>query len=85
MSVRTEVIRWTAVRGGRGVSYLMYARVDYADGGVSEITLEFSIDKFNGEYHVRHRDRDRRLHCIGRTRTLKQAKQLAEATYLLGE
>ncbi len=85
MSLKTETLRWVATRRGSRVIHTMYARVDYAAGGMSEITLEFFVDKFNGEYHVRHRDGDRRMHCTGRTRTLKQAKQLAEATYLLGE
>lgn len=85
MSLKTETLRWLATRMGSRVLHSMYARIDYAAGGMSEITLEFSVDRFNGEYHVWHRDGDRRMHCVGHTRTLKQAKQLAEATYLLGE
>lgn len=85
MSLKTETLRWTATGVRRGRIHSMYARIDYAAGGMSEITLEFSVEKFNGEYHVWHRDGDRRMHCVGSTSTLKQAKQLAEATYLLGE
>ena len=87
MSLNTEVIRWTSARGGRRGTHNMHVRVDYADGGMSERSLEFSIDELNGEYLVWHKDwdRDRLMHCVGRTRTLKQAKEFAEATYLLGE
>jgi hypothetical protein len=79
MSLKTETLRWVATRRGSRVIHTMYARIDYAAGGMSEITLEFSVEKHNGEYYVWHRE------GIGRTSTLKQAKQLAEATYLLGE
>ena len=79
MSLKTETLRWVATRRGSRVIHTMYARVDYAAGGMSEITLESFVEKLNGEYYVRLRE------GIGRTRTLKQAKQLAEATYLLGE